>query len=233
MSTKKPIKWKEIDLSKLKIGLCKKTPKLYYEETDSEGNVNLNDLQIQFPHMFLPFGLKENETKSQWSNFKEYYFDCSLKNDSEEVSFNKFLNELNSRIVFLINEFNSFKEPCNENNYSKIEKIGKFKSLIKFNIQRDKEGTFNSYVFKYNNAKKHDKILLKDENISNVIKQRTVFIPTVNCSKIYFYKDKYGSIWNIVQMLIIEKENDTNNSNGSNGSNGNNVNNVYNMYGFA
>lgn len=224
MSVKKPVKWKEIDLSKIKLGLDKKTPKLYYEKADSEGNVILEELQIQFPHMFLPFGLKENETKSQWSNFKEYYFDCSLRNDSEEVSFNKFLNELNTRIMVLINEFSNFKEPCNENTYSKIERSGKYKSLIKLNIQRDKEGTFNSYVFKYSNVKKHDKMLLKDENIFNILKSGTVFIPTINCSKIYYYKEKYGSIWNVVQMLIIEKENNVNN---------NTKDNVYNTYSFA
>ncbi len=204
MSTKKPIKWKEIDFNKIKIGLDKKTVKLYYEKTNENGDLITEDLQIQFPHMYLPFGLKENENKSQWSNFKEYYFDCSLRHDSEESNFNTFLNNLNSRIMNLINEHDNFKENCDENNYGKIERSGKYKSLMKLNIQRDKEGNFNSYFFKYNSAKKHDKLLIKDENINNTLKQGTIFIPTINCSKIYYYKDKFGSIWNIVQMLIIE-----------------------------
>ena len=74
---------------------------------------------------------------------------------------------------------------------------------------RDKEGNFNSYVFRYNSAKKHDKVLIKDENIHEVIKAKTIFIPIVNCSKIYYYKERYGSIWNLIQMLIIEKQVET------------------------
>jgi hypothetical protein len=217
MSVKKPIKWKEIDFNKIKIGLDKKTVKLYYEKTNENGDVISEDLQIQFPHMFLPFGLKENENKSQWSNFKEYYFDCSIRQDSEESNFNNFLNNLNSRIMTLINEQSSFKEDCIENNYGKIEKTSKFKNLIKLNIQRSKDGNFNSYFFKYNSAKKHDKLLIKDENINDILKYGTIFIPTINCSKIYYYKDKYGSVWNLVQMLIIDTpENKPGNNNVSN-----------------
>jgi hypothetical protein len=203
MSLKKPVKWKEIDFNKIKIGLDKKTVKLYYEKNNEVGDLITEDLQIQLPHMYLPFGLKDNENKSQWSNFKEYYFDCTLRNDDEESNFNTFLENLNKRITSLINEHTGFKQECNENNYGKIQKSGKFKNLIKLNIQRDKEGNFNSYFFKYNTAKKHDKILIKDENINSTLRQGTVFIPTINCSKIYYYNEKYGSLWNIVQMLII------------------------------
>lgn len=202
MSVKKPIKWKEMDFDKLKVGLDKKTVKLYYEKKDENNNSILEDFQIQLPHMHLPFGLKENENKNQWSNFKEYYFDCGLKDFSEKDNFNQFLTNLNNKVMTLINESKNFKDNCNENNYYKIHKSN---NLIKLNLLRDKEGNFNSYVFKYNSGKKHEKILLKDENIYDVVKQGTMFIPTINCSKIYFYKEKFGSIWNIVQMLTIEK----------------------------
>ncbi len=201
--SKKPIKWKDLDFNKIKIGLDKKTTKLYYERLEQNETV-LEELQIQFPHMIIPFGLKQNENKNQWSNFKEYYFDCSLKQNEEEENFNKFLSNLNSKIIELINNSSQFKEPCTAESYNSIEKTGKYNSLIKVNIQRDKEGNFNSYVFSYNTSKKHDKILVKDENINDVIKPKTIFIPIINCSKIYFYKDRYGSIWNLVQMLIID-----------------------------
>jgi hypothetical protein len=230
MSSRKPVKWKEIDFEKIKIGLDKKTVKLYYEKTNECGDLITEDLQIQFPHMYLPWGVKENENKSQWSNFKEYYYDCSLRNDSEESNFNSFLENLNKKIKTLISQHSSFKEECNENNYGKIERPGKFKSLIKLNIQRDKEGNFNSYFFKYNSAKKHDKILIKDENIHEILKPGTIFIPTINCSKIYYYKDKYGSVWNMIQMLIINTS--ENKSSDNNNNNNNNNNNIYTQYSF-
>ena len=220
---KKPVKWKEFNFDCLKIGLDKKTPKLYYERRDENDAPVLDELQIQFPHMNVPFGIKENEHKNQWSNFKEYYFDCSLKHSVEEENFNNFMQKLNEKIKSLINECSSFKEPCTDDNYGNIERTGKFNSLIKLNVLRDKEGNFNSYVFRYNSAKKHDKVLIKDENIHEVIKAKTIFIPIVNCSKIYYYKERYGSIWNLIQMLIIEKQVETAPKPESN---------VYTQYGF-
>ena len=210
MSLKKPVKWKEIDFNKIHIGLDKKIAKLFYETEQG-----LQELNIQFPHMHLPFGIKENENKNQWSNFKEYYLDSCIKDFSEKEKFNNFLNTLNEVIIKQINDFNNFKEPCTSANYYNVQKSNE---IIKLNIMRNKEGDFNSYLFKYNPNKKHEKVLLKEENIHDIIKKGIVFIPTVNCSKIYYYKENYGSVWNIIQMLIIEKQKTTNS--------------VYTSYGF-
>jgi hypothetical protein len=230
MTTNSPIKWKDLDFAKIKLGKEKRKIKLYYQQSTEP--ITLTALHIQLPHMYMPFNIRENENKSSWTNFKEYQLDCSLQNQDLSEVFDNFMTKLNETIINLINESGDFENNCTTNNFNPIMRQNlNYKPLLKLNIKRDADGDFKSFVFNkltIDGKIKNQTVVLKDSKITDILKKRTVFIPSIECGKVYFYKDNYGTIWDLVQMLIFpQKEKTANNS-----ANSENSTSMYTNYAF-
>lgn len=225
--TNSPIKWKNFDFSKMKLGKEKRKVKLYYQVTET----SLMPLHIQLPHMYMPFNVRQNDNKSSWSNYKEYQLDCSLQNKDLTEPFDNFMTKLNEKIANLINDFSEFQITCTENNCNSVmRKNGNYKPLLKLNVKRDADGDFESFIFNklvIDEKIQNQKVVLKDSTIETVLKKGIVFIPSIECAKVYFFKDNYGTIWDLVQMLIFpEVEKNVNDSTSEN------LKNTYTKYAF-
>lgn len=190
MNKTTPIRWDEIDFSKIELVSEKKTQKIYYRKNKIE------DLVIQMPRLSIPYGLVENENKSQYSNFKEYYMNGVLNEEKNFTEYDTFLKNFTDTIIKMINK-NEDKEVCSIDNFYSLQK-----KSIKLNFARKKSGEFETLVFKVN-KNKPEKLLINDSNITDYFNTLSVIVPTINCSRVFFFKEKYGITWNIVQCVVI------------------------------
>jgi hypothetical protein len=209
-----------IDDSFFQLGKSGRAVKLLYNKTP---------VQFCTSSLYTPFGIKS--TIKDWSNFTEYYIDCSLNQSNSEnaMSFRKSIEDLDEKIAELVKSnlslFNSKNETANDNFvYSPILRENKtYPKLMKLQFPRDKNGNFESFIF----DEQKQKIKLDDNNILEYLNKGKVFKCIIECSKIWYYNGKVGSIWNVVQLKFSDRskpEDDTNNE----GEGTNNTNNGYN-----
>lgn len=197
----------EIDLSKLKLAKSGKTVKLIYGEEKKP-------LQIKTPKLYSPFGLKVYN--NSYSQFNDCSIDCSIQtslNDPDKVDeLYHLFDALNERIKELINESTHLfsKEPITEVNMTNIfRENGNYPKLMKMNCPRDRNGNFDFVVFDENK----EKIRMTDNNIESILVKGKTFISILECSKIWYYKEKFGVTWNMIQTRFSkrkekEKDND-------------------------
>ena len=69
---------------------------------------------------------------------------------------------------------------------------------MKINLPRDNKGNFDLVVFNKNT----EKVPLNDNNITSVICKGSVFKTIIECTKIWYFKGRFGTTWNLKQMLI-------------------------------
>lgn len=204
---------KTIDNSLFKLAKSGRAVKLLY---------NKEPVQICTSTLYSPFGVKPSI--KGWSNFTEYNLDCSLNQSNSEnsVLFRETIERLDKIIQELVKDnFSLFN--TNEDNFvynNILRENGNYPKLIKFNLPRDKNGNFESFIFDINK----EKIPLSENNIEEILCKGKVFKAIIECVKIWFYNGKVGSIWKIVQLKFSEKEP---NSLSKNNTNLNDKNNVY------
>jgi predicted esterase YcpF (UPF0227 family) len=157
--------------------------------------------------MMSPFGVKAN-TKQQWANFTNYYIDCQITQSMSQtsVAFRDFLEKLDNKIVELVkehpqifgsgNEYSSMLRHCHRSNLVWI-----YPKLFKMQLPRDSNGNFTSVLF----DETKNKIKLKEDNIEELLCKRKVFKCIIECSKLWSFNEKVGSIWNIVQLKFSEQ----------------------------
>jgi hypothetical protein len=183
-----------IDWNAFALGKSGRAVKLLY---------NKEPLQVCTSSLFTPFGVKSSER--EWSNFTEYYVDCSLNNASKEnsVTFKEFIGRLDEKINELVREnISLFTTPKTVGDidtftYTPILKEnGSYPKLMKLQFQRDKNGNFESFMF----DEDRNKISVNDNNISKNVARGKVFKCIIECSKVWLYNGRVGSIWNIVQL---------------------------------
>jgi hypothetical protein len=196
------------DKTALKLAKSGRAVKLLY---------NKEPLQVCTSSLYSPFGVKS--INKDWSNFTEYSIDCSLNQASSEtaINFRTFVEELDVIIKTLVKEnvhmFSNKNETPNENfAYSSIlRENGSYPKLMKLQLSRDKNGNFDSFIFDENKQK----IRLDENNIETVLSKSKIFKCIIECSKLWYYNGKVGSIWNIVQLKFSEKTANTLSSNGN------------------
>jgi hypothetical protein len=189
---------KNLDQNLLKLGKSGRAVKLFYDK---------EPLQLCTSTMSIPFGVKSNI--KEWATYSEYYVDCFINNSKSEVSqnFKSCVENLDEHIKRLVREnikmFDSKKETAKEDFvYSSfLRENGTYPKLMKLQFTRDRNGNFESFIFDENKQK----IPIDENNIENILCKGKIFKAIIECSKIWYYDGKVGSIWKIVQLKFSEK----------------------------
>lgn len=182
-----------IDWSELKLAKVGRSIQLLY---------NKKPFQFCTSPLYTPFGVKS--VTKEWSAFDEFSIDCSLNQAQTEgaVRFRDFITQLDTKIQELVKE-NASLFNSNSGNpgagfvYNTIlRENGTYPKLMKLQLPRDKNGNFTSFVF----DEQKNKIPINESNISDTLTRGKVFRCIIECSKIWSFGGKVGSIWNIVQL---------------------------------
>lgn len=189
-----------IDWSLFKLAKSGRAIKLLY---------NKEPIQLCTAGLYTPFGVKS--INKEWSTFTEYNIDCSLNQantDSASV-FRNTIEKLDQVINNLVKEnpdiFTTTKGDRLSNNFTYtpiLRENGNYPKLMKLQFTRDKNGNFDSFVF----DEKKEKIMIDESNITEILTKGKIFKCIIECSKVWFYNDKIGTIWNIVQLKLSENK---------------------------
>lgn len=187
----------ELDLNSLELVKHGKTIKLMRMD-----NNNLVPLKITTGIMYIPFGVKTYN--NSYSSFNSCHIDCSLNQSKSEISvrYREVMQKLDERILELIKKnLDLFdKIVCSDDdeiNYSPLLRDNQnYPELIKISLPRDRNGNFVFFLF---NEKK-EKIPVDDSNIDEVLSKGKTFKSVLDCGKIWYYNDRFGSVWNLEQL---------------------------------
>jgi hypothetical protein len=190
----------DIDLSQLKLAKSGRMIKVIY---------NKEPLQLVTGKMYTPFGVKINT--NNYSNFTTCHLDCSLNQSKSEVSvkYKESLEALDKRIIELIQEslhlFNTDTEYQVEdipNIYSPILRENKtFPKLMKITLPRDSKGNFDYVIFNENKEKVN---ITGDDILTEVLCKGKIFKGIIECGKIWYFKGRFGTTWNLKQLKFVE-----------------------------
>lgn len=189
----------ELNMNNLRLAKVGRNIKMLYDKQ----NLNINTHVL-----YMPFNL--NKYKKQWTNMDEYSVDCYVQDNS---CVNK-LSELDTCIFDLAkNNSNLFNtQNLNDAIYSPVYRENKtYPKLIKLYLPRDTNGNFTTHFFDNDS----NKIMIDENNIETILTKKTMFKCIITCSKVWYYQNKIGSVWNIVQLKIMNKENIKDNSDNS------------------
>lgn len=160
--------------------------------------------QICTTTLYTPFGVKN--ISKDWSNFNEYWIDCSLNQSPNENStnFRNFVETLDKKIVELVNDNKTlFPNYSDKLDYTNILRENKnYPKLMKLQLLRDKNGNFESFIFDENKKK----IRVNENSIEEILSKGKMFKCIIECSKVWVYNGKIGSIWNVVQLKLSEQK---------------------------
>jgi len=162
---------------------------------------NKEPVQFCTAALYTPFGVRSQV--KEWSAFTEYHLDCSLDQATSEAAsaFRNFLSQLDEKIKELVVENKDMFAEDDCIYTPMLKENGSYPKLLKLNLQRDRNGNFQSFVFDTNK----DKIKISDSNIEELLSKGKVFKCIIECSKLWCFKGKIGSIWTINQLKFIEK----------------------------
>jgi hypothetical protein len=190
----------DIVLSQLKIAKSGRMIKLMY---------NKEPLQLVTGKMYTPFGVKVNT--NNYSSFTNCTLDCSLNQSNSEVSvkYRESLEALDQRITELIQEslhlFNTDTNYTPEdipNIYGPILRENKtFPKLMKITLPRDSKGNFDYVVF---NENKEKVSITDDDKLTEVLCKGKIFKGIIECGKIWYFKGRFGTTWNLKQLKFVE-----------------------------
>lgn len=195
-----------IDENLFSLGKSGRNVKLLYDK---------NNFQVCTSTLYTPFGVKN--ISRDWSNFNDYWIDCSLNQSLNENStnFRNFTDMLDKKILELVNQ-NKDLFPNYQSNleYCNILRVnGNYPKLIKLQLPRDKNGNFETFMFDENK----EKIKINEDCIENILSKGKTFKCIIEPVRIWVYNGKIRSIWNIVQLkLTNQKEEQKNDSIGFN-----------------
>lgn len=184
-----------IDWSAFSLGKSGRTIKLLYNKTPFQFCTSL---------LYSPFGAKSNV--KDWSKFDEYYLDCSLNqsNSEQSIKFREFLTKLDEKINELVKENKellNIPSDSSEYVYNTILRENKnYPKLMKLQLPRDKNGNFDCFIFNSDKSK----IKINDSNVEETLSKGKIFKCIIECSKLWYFKEKVGSMWNIVQLKFAD-----------------------------
>lgn len=187
-----------LDITNLKLGKSGRAVRLLYGK---------EPLQLCTSTMYIPFGVKFSV--KEWTNYPEYYLDCFLNNSKSDISINfkNCIERLDGMISDLVKDnlrlFDSKNETAKRDfEYSPIlRENGQYPRLMRLQISRDRNGNFESFVFDENKQK----VPIDENNIETVLCKGKTFKTIIECSKVWYYNGKVGSIWKVVQLKFSER----------------------------
>ena len=160
--------------------------------------------------LYSPFGV--SKYKKQWSNFDDYSIDCYIDSNSPEfvessdyTSYCSKLTDLNNHIFNMVKRnpvLMNIPDHVNDNDItlSPFFRDNKtFPKLLKLTLPRDTNGNFTTQFFDENSQK----IIVDESNIETILSKKSTFKTIVGCSKVYFYQNKVGCIWEILQLKMV------------------------------
>ena len=185
------IDYQNIEWDKFQLAKSGRAIKLLYKK---------EPVQFCTSTMYSPFGVKS--VVKDWSPCTEYSLDCSINqsNNDVSVSFRTFLEELDNKIKELVKDnldiFNS-KSPTTEFTYCPIlRENNNYPKLLKLQFPRDKNTNFETFFF----DETKNKIKMTESNIEEQLRKGKLFKCILECSKIWLYNGKVGSMWNVIQL---------------------------------
>ena len=201
-NTNQQLTIEDIDMSLLKLGKVKRVVKLFYGDKPVTFTTN---------KMFIPFGVKIYN--SDWSSFTNCHIDCSLFISSNPKSQKvlELTEKLGDRVCDLIYEnlgmFNAVDKFESVNEVKEVfnpifKKNENYPDLTKISLPRDSKGNFDLVIF----DKDKQKVPLNDNNITTVLSKGIVFKGIVECSKVWFYNGRFGTMWNLQQMRLYDNK---------------------------
>ena len=119
------------------------------------------------------------------------------------------MEALDNRIIELIQEYEQLFNTDNDNiNFNDIKSIycpilkenKTYPKLMKISLPRDTKGNFDFVVF----DETKNKITVDDSTIEQVLCKGKIYKGIIECSKIWYYKGKFGTTWNFKQLKFVE-----------------------------
>lgn len=189
------LKLADADLEKLQLGKSGRAVKLVYEK---------QSFQMHTTKLYTPFGVKS--INKEWSPMTEYYIDCSLNQSDSEIAveFREQVEVLDKKIQNLVETSSDLFKGENPDSFVYnpiLRENGTYPKLMRLQLPRDKNGNFTFFAFDENKGK----IKITESNIENVLSKGVVFKGIVECQKVWLYKGKVGTIWNLVQMKMCKE----------------------------
>lgn len=188
-----------IEWDKLKLVKSGRTVKLMYDK---------KPLSFCTSTLYSPFGVKS--IMKDWATFSEYSIECSLNQSSSEsaVAFRTFLEELDKRVSAMVQDnlevFNNPKSnvqvPSSVDYQPIMKENGNYPKRMRLQLSRDKNGNFTSFVFDENK----NSIKIDEGNVSDILIKGKAFKAIIECSKVWLYNGKVGTIWNIDQLRFAD-----------------------------
>lgn len=167
---------------------------------------NKQPVQFCTSNLYTPFGVRSNQ--KEWSNFTDYTLECSLNqaNNESSATFREFIDKLDECVSQLVRAnlgmFTNVQSGTDLVYSPILKENGNYPKLMRLQLPRDKNGNFECFVF--DNQK--EKIKINDTNITEVLSKGKVFKCIIECSKVWIYNGRIGSMWNIVQLKFAENK---------------------------
>lgn len=187
----------ELSFNNLKLAKVGRNIKLLNDKQSLNINTNI---------LYMPFNL--NKYKKQWSNIEEYSVDCYVQ---DNLSSNKLVEFDNVIFDLVKNNSQLFgSSDLNDAVYSTMYRDNKnYPKLLKLYLPRDSNGNFTTQFFDHES----NKIIINEDNIESILTKKTMFKCIITCTKVWYYQNKIGSIWEIVQLKLNDnKDKDKDNS---------------------
>lgn len=153
--------------------------------------------------MYSPFGINTNQNK--YNPVLEYSISASINSSDTDFATDTrvALEALDGKIQQLVTDKRDDLNLPDDFIYTSFYKnSGNYPKLIKFNFTRDSHGNFKTVVF---NSKK-EKVVLNENNITDIFKKGSLFRVITNNKKIWSYNGKAGTIWDLDQILLVDKK---------------------------
>ena len=159
-------------------------------------------LNVKTCELYMPFNI--SKFKKQWSTFEDYTIDCYVnnQNNSNSMEYVNKLNMLDNHILELTKKnlhifgVSDVNVQCN---YQPMYRDNKtFPKLIKLQLPRDTNGNFTTQFFDHNSKI----VIVNEKNIDSILYKKVIFKALITCSKVWYYQNKIGTIWNVVQLKL-------------------------------
>jgi hypothetical protein len=154
--------------------------------------------------MYTPFGINTNQNK--YNPNLEYSISASINASDTEfaVETRNSLELLDKKIQELVTKQKDDLKLEHDFAYTSFYKnSGNYPKLIKFNFTRDTHGNFKTILFNSNK----EKIPLNETNIAEIFKKGSLFRAVTNNKKVWVYNGRVGTIWDLDQILLVDKSN--------------------------
>jgi hypothetical protein len=194
---------KDIIIENVSIVKSGRTFRLSYKAEDGTSDF----LSFSTNTLYTPFGLNSNQSK--FTPNLEYSITASVNaSDTESAILTRTkLEALDKHIEDLVLSKKEDMKIDDDFCYTSFYKnSGNYPKLIKFNFVRDANGNFKTIVFDSNKQK----IPITDSNIEEIFKRGTLFKAITINKKIWTFNSKVGTIWDLDQILLIDKKENMN-----------------------